>query len=232
MGDTRKKTRTHKNKGLTLFLSVCVFLFVLTSSIAFPILCKEFYYQQIDDLELVKTTGYSEQQIRTAYKEVVDFCIGAQSEFSVGELKYSLEGKEHFEDCRNLFILDLGVLFVSTVMLVTWVIIRRFVTMRSYRPKGHGPAFWGSISLLGTFVVIGGLGAVDFDTTFVIFHSLFFPGKTNWLFDPRVDQVINILPETFFMRCAIAIVGLILLQCIVLIVADLIRNKRTGRKKR
>ena len=65
--------------------------------------------------------------------------------------------------------------------------------------------------------------ALDFDRAFTVFHSIFFPGKDNWLFDPVADPVILILPEAFFRNCAIAIVTVLLTVCIVLVV--------TGRKR-
>lgn len=51
-----------------------------------------------------------------------------------------------------------------------------------------------------------------------MFHSIFFPGKDNWLFDPVTDPVILILPEAFFRNCAIAIVTVLLTVCIMLVV--------------
>lgn len=65
--------------------------------------------------------------------------------------------------------------------------------------------------------------ALDFDGAFTVFHSIFFPGKDNWLFDPVTDPVILILPEAFFQNCAIAIVTVLLTVCIMLVV--------TGRKR-
>ena len=59
-------------------------------------------------------------------------------------------------------------------------------------------------------LVLGGLAALDFDRAFVIFHGIFFPGKTNWVFDWHADPIIRVLPQEFFMDCAILIgVGLI-----------------------
>ena len=58
--------------------------------------------------------------------------------------------------------------------------------------------------LLGSGAV---LAALDFDRAFVVFHSLFFPGKTNWVFDWYHDPIIRVLPQEFFRNCAILIGG-------------------------
>ncbi len=210
----------HMSKCLAAVMIIAVFVYILTSSFAFPILCKHFYYAQIDNLKLEQVSGLGREQIETAYSEVVDYCIGARDDFAVGGLKYSDAGKDHFADCRKLFILDLGLLAGSLLLLLAWFLIHKFTRLRCADLRGHGAGFWGALIELIAFAVIGGLGAIDFDRTFVIFHSLFFPGKSNWIFNPAIDEVINILPETFFMRCAIVIVGLIIAQSVIVIIAS------------
>ena len=161
----------------------------------------------------------------TAYSEIVDYCMGARKDFSVGGLHYSEEGKAYFADCRVLFILDLAVFAVSAIILVVWLIIRNKLPVKCERPKNHGAGYRGALILLISGAILGGFGSINFDTTFVIFHSIFFPGKSNWIFDPEIDEIINILPETFFMRCAILIIVLIVFQSLLFIFADLIINK-------
>ena len=39
-----------------------------------------------------------------------------------------------------------------------------------------------------------------FDVIFVKFHELFFHNSA-WIFDPRLDPIIEVLPEEFFMIC-------------------------------
>jgi integral membrane protein (TIGR01906 family) len=79
--------------------------------------------------------------------------------------------------------------------------------------------------LAASFLIIAGLAAMDFDRAFVTFHHLFFPGKSNWIFDPRVDEIINVLPEVFFMNCAILIVVIMFVLCAVAILFDLFRHR-------
>ena len=71
-----------------------------------------------------------------------------------------------------------------------------------------------------SFALIGALAAVDFDRFFTLFHAIFFPGKDNWLFHPRLDPVILILPQEFFRNCAILILAVLLAVCTALIVRD------------
>ena len=86
-------------------------------------------------------------------------------------------------------------------LLGLWIARRRRRTALP-RLAGRTPGFWA----------------------FSFFHSVFFPGKENWLFDPATDPVILLLPEEFFRNCAIAIAASLLLLCLVLAL--------TGRKQK
>ena len=209
-----------KSKVLSLLQSVATALCVLTGSIAVPLLVRPFYHLHIGPLELEKASGLTAAQIRQAYGQVMDYCFGLRDTFAAGVLRFSEEGASHFADVRVLFSLDLAVLiFSAAVLLLLWFYCRHKAVVL-HRFGGHGPAFWGCVGLGAAFVVIGGLAATDFDRAFTIFHSIFFPGKDNWLFDPRYDPVINILPQEFFRNCAVLILAVLLISCTVLIVRD------------
>ncbi len=221
--------QTSEKKGSKLLLFVLVLAtaaFILSSSISIPLWCKPFYYLQMDNLGVEDYSGYSEETIRQAYSDIVDYCNGRLPEFAVGELGYSEEGKGHFTDCRTLFLLDYKVLVVSSAVILLYLILKKAAGIRAARPAKLGAGFWGALLTLVLGGLLGGLGSIDFDKTFVIFHKIFFPGKNNWLFDWHTDPVILILPENFFMRCAILIVGMILLECVILMIADSRRKRK------
>jgi len=60
----------------------------------------------------------------------------------------------------------------------------------------------------------------------VIFHSIFFPGKTNWLFDWRTDPIILVLPQDFFMHCAMLIGGGLIIFSAGILIFDTFREKK------
>ena len=95
-----------------------------------------------------------------------------------------------------------------------------------WRPFGMNITFSSGAFTLGGFALIGGLVALDFDTAFTIFHKMFFPGKDNWLFNPYTDGVIMILPQDFFMNCAILIFSSIVLLCAGYVIVGLIQGYR------
>ena len=217
-----------RSKLLSALLAAAIALALLTGSIALPIVCRPFYYAHIGALHLDERTGLSRAEIRTAYDEMLDYCLGAP-EFSTGVLKWSESGKSHFTDVRGLFLLDLRLFFAAAAAILFLIVLAR-LCRRSFSPLlGRGPCFWAGAGLGGLFLIVGGLAALDFDRAFVVFHTLFFPGKDNWLFDPDTDEIINILPQQFFMDCAILILLALALGCAALILADLCRGRRPRR---
>lgn len=206
-----------KEKWLAVLKAVLIALVIVAGAIALPVLLRPFFYVHIEPLKLQERSGLTVAQIKTAYGEMMDYCIGLSDTFSVGDLSYSQSGADHFADVRKLFLLDLWVLVVATVLLTAMAIWQR---KRRLSLAGHTPGFWSAVGLGVVFVTVGGLAAVDFDGAFTVFHKLFFPGETNWVFVPSQDPVIRLLPSVFFRNCAIVILAVILISSACLLTRD------------
>ena len=215
------------SKLLFLCTALATALLVLSGSIAVPILCRPFYYAHIGALGLPEQTGLSVEQIREAFDQMLDFCLGLRKDFAVGVLPWSESGRDHFADVRGLFQLDLILLALSAAALLALVLFARKKKLAPARPLGRGPGFWAAAGLAAVFLAVGALAATDFQRAFVVFHALFFPGKTNWIFDWRTDPIILLLPQDFFRNCAILILALLVFWCAVLIGADLAAGRRS-----
>ena len=100
------------NHSLTIILIVSLFILMLTISIGLPIYFRPFYYLHINGMDMVTKTGWSFDVIKEAYDDVLDFLV-LNKPFGTGELKYSEEGKSHFEDCKVLFDLNFWCLIGS-----------------------------------------------------------------------------------------------------------------------
>ena len=203
-------------KAISVLLSMLTALAVLTGSVAVPILVRPFYYAHIKPLELTQN-GLSEAEIRDAFDGVMDFCIGKSDEFSAGKLPFSEEGAAHFRDVRGMFVLDLAAFSACLAILI----VLKLLKYKPHRFANYSPAFWGAVWLAFIAVVISVFVVIDFNTVFMVFHKLFFPGKTNWVFYTSADPVINYLPEVFFRNCAILIFSLMAAVCAVIIVSDI-----------
>ncbi len=207
-------------KTVSLLLSLLTALAILTGSIAVPILLRPFYYAHIKPLQLTQY-GLSETEIKEAFDEVMDFCLGFSDKFSAGKLPFSEAGASHFADVRGMFIADLAVFAVCILIIIGLKAIK----YKPHRFFNRSPAFWGAVGLIVVSVVIGIFVAIDFNAVFMVFHKLFFPGKTNWVFYPNVDPIIRYLPEAFFRDCAILIFTLMAIVSAVIIACDIKKVK-------
>ncbi len=212
------------SKPASVVLIAAIAALVLSLSIAVPILFRPFYYLQIHALELPEHTGWSEETIRQAYDQVLDFCVfGAP--FGTGQLVWSESGRSHFADVRELFLLDFAVLGLSLLVTALLAILHLRGKLAFHRFLHRSPGFWAGISAGGLVLVIAALAALDFQRAFVVFHALFFPGKDNWIFDETTDQIILIMPQAFFRNCAILIAAVLLTCCTVLVLTDLLGQR-------
>lgn len=214
-------------RWLALLMAVAVFFCILTMSIGLPIYIRPFYYLHIEALDLSGVSGFTADQIVTAYDEVLDYLTLPGRTFGTGVMACSQRAADHFLDCKVLFDLNAGILMGSLAVILGLSLLCRSGKLGTLRLGGRHAAWWGAFGALGIPLIVGSLAALDFNRAFVIFHSVFFPGKDNWLFSWYEDQIIRVLPQQYFMNCAILIgLGILTLSLGVMTVETYNRNRK------
>ena len=213
------------NHSLTILFIISLFFLIITFSIGLPIYFRPFYYLQIKTLNMEELTGYSYETIKEAYDQVLNY-LTLSTPFGTGELNYTTEGYNHFADCKVLFNLNLIVLIVSFLIVITLIILSKKEIIQLIDYFKFKPYFFTSIITILIPIIIVVLASIDFDRAFEIFHAIFFPGKTNWLFDPSKDEIIKVMPQTFFMNCGILIACSVVFISITLLVISIIKRKK------
>lgn len=203
-----------RDRVATLIFIVAIALLTVTFSIGLPIYVRPVYYVHVpyvqDFVEELTDVRVDEDIILEAYDDVLDYLTIPGREFATGRLPFSDMGKGHFEDCKVLFDLNRNVLLVSLAVVVILLVWHRCGIIRLVKLRGFSPTFWAGVGTLVTCLLLVLLVAPNFDAAFTVFHKLFFPGKTNWIFNPYTDPVVLFLPENFFMNCA-ALIGVSIL---------------------
>ena len=116
--------------------AVLMALVILSGAIALPILFRPFFWWHIEPYGIPESMGLTAAQIKQAYGEMLDYCMGLSRDFSVGVLPFSASGAEHFADVRNLFILDLAVFAIAAIALAVLCYVNRKDQLRL---AGHTP---------------------------------------------------------------------------------------------
>lgn len=217
----------HSKLSAALWALVCT-LFSLTAAVAVPILWRGWYACQVGPLGLEAYTGWSRETILNAYNAVLDFLVQG-APFSTGELAWSESGRAHFADCRALFRLDFLVLALSALLLLA-ALVRLLRSTPAIGARQVSPPLVALAVTAGVFLLLGAWAVLDFEGLFTAFHHTFFPGKDNWVFDWRTDQIILILPEAFWARTAALVAGLTLaMEALLAALLALVRRSRRPR---
>ena len=199
-------------------LSILITLFIISASAVFTLNFRPLYYHDISSLNIEETSGYSENVIRENYDALIDY----NSVFHRGSLDLSLpmsrEGRIHFQDVKRIFD-------VLQILCVLSLIGSLILGIRAWKQGYRG--FLKSAAVLSVFlpVIAGMLIAFNWDNAFILFHELMF-SNDYWLFDERTDPVINILPDEFFLHCALLIILLILSASLIMGLIYLRQKKR------
>ena len=229
--DTALAEKNTSGRILSAILIVAIAIVIITFSIGLPIYVRPFYYAHIEPLDMPYWTDLPAETIREAYDDVLDYLTLPGGEFKAGVFPFSEEGASHFADCKKLFTLNLVAFIISSAYIVTVLLLSKKGIVSLHRYRGFDSGFWAGVGTLSAFALFGGLAALDFDRAFEVFHKIFFPGKDNWVFDYDTDPIIWVMPEEFFMNCAILILSSVVVISALLIIIGVRRkakNKNAG----
>ena len=214
---------------LNIFSIFAILLFAISFSAFIPCFFKGFYTPWINWLDIPNASGYSYDAVKYAYSNLLDY-IWRGAPFNPG-MPMSESGIAHFADCIPLFWMQLWFLLGSLVYLVIFYLLCKLKKINKIYLWKLPLYSYGGIILLIFLIALGIFALIDFNSLFTLFHKVFFPGKDNWVFDPNLDQVIRILPEEYFLVCAVFIISLSVIISILFIVSGYLECKRNKEKE-
>ncbi len=191
---------TPKKTLLGIFLGVCALVLAVALGLGFIHITELPFKACIEALGIESISGLSRDEILANYRSVMQYLSPFYGgEFSLATLDFSESGAFHFYECKRIFN---AIYALGAIAAAVWAVA--IVKLK----KGSLP--YGALGVSGAVtlllpVVLGGAVAINFDAAFVLFHRIFF-NNNMWLFDYRTDPVITILPEGFFLACALVIV--------------------------
>lgn len=208
-----------------LYIGLVFTLLFLSFGVVFTINFKPLYYLNVNLLNIPETSGYPKNEIIENYNALIDY----SSPFYKGELSFptldaSPSGIQHFKEVKDIFMLFYLLGTFSLFASVAIIIYKYKKRDISYLPVS-------SLTAIILPIITGLLLSIDFDTSFVIFHKMFF-NNDFWIFDPMTDPVINILPAEFFLHCALLIIAIILMSSLFLYLVYLRLKRYSGIKYR
>lgn len=181
--------------------AVVTALFIISAAVVIILYFRPLYYLDISILHLDKASGLEPSAVRRNYDAVCDYLFfWNRGELILPDLAMSEHGRIHFADCKRIFDV-VQILCLASGILTLAGALRRKHTARCLRIAGF--------LTITIPIVLGLLAFFSWDSLFVTFHTILFRNDY-WLFDPRTDPIILILPDGFFFQCAVGIFVIVL----------------------
>jgi integral membrane protein (TIGR01906 family) len=204
-----------------LFIGIIFTLLFISIGVVFTVNFRPLYFMDIKLLNIEASSGLARGEIIKNYNALIDY----SSPFFNGDLEFptlpaSESGLSHFAQVKALFT---DFYFIGAITLILGIIIMVYKS----RSRDYSYLLSSAITSLVLPLLLGLFMSVDFDRTFILFHKIFFHNN-DWLFDPDTDPVINILPDTFFMHCALLIILVVFLLCTAFLLVYFYRRKHYG----
>lgn len=189
-------------------LALVLTLTIISVSVVFTLAFRPLYYLDISALDISEQSGYSKEEIRENYDVLIDYNMSfGKDKLEFPTLAMSEPGRIHFEEVRDIFNIFKYMAMAGAVLSIGGIVF-------CIRKKEYKYLKLTSILAVALPAVLGLLVALNWDWAFVTFHHIAFDNDY-WIFDPLTDPVITILPDTFFMHCALMILGCVVLGSIV-----------------
>lgn len=195
-------------KRIINYLFIVFFcLFIITGIIQLSVRFKEIYYLDVDYLGIDKLSGLSKEEIKLNYDYLIKYNLDKENtEFNMPTISSSQEGKIHFKEVRDIFQNTVKLFKLSLVVSLIGLYL-------NIKNKNYNFLKITSRLLIYTPIILLIPIIIDFDKSFILFHKIMF-NNDYWIFDPNLDPVIEILPDTFFFHMGIVILTLIILSSI------------------
>lgn len=204
---------------LNILISFSLAIFIISGSVILGLRSKSLYYYDVKKLNISEMSGFTEEEIKLNYDYLIDYNLNKNvEEFHLPTIKYSKEGKIHFEEVRNIFQIVKNVFYISGLISVLGIIL-------SIKNKNIKFLNTASIMTILLPIITAIPLMINFNYFFIKFHEAIF-SNDYWIFDPSIDPVINMLPQDVFFHIGIFILAIILMISILLQISYRVLNKR------
>lgn len=172
-------------------------LFIISAAVILGLNFRPLYYMNIPRIQMLNE-NYSGSLIKNNYDILIDYLNPFYNgKLVLDRLPMSTFGEFHFYEVKLIFNL-------IYILMFTTFLLGLIIFYVQYKKRDFKYLKLASIMTFVIPVILGIPFILDFNKAFVAFHEIAF-SNDYWLFDPRIDPVINILPEWFFMYAAFLI---------------------------
>lgn len=205
---------------LHLFIGLLLTMFIISCAVTAALQMKPIYHSDIDRYELTKVSGLTASELKQDYDELVNYnSIWGDDKLELPHFKLSDSAAKHFAEARDIF------LFFGWGIIVFGMAALAMIRLSPRKQYGNTYLLVTSCLSIALPCILGIFAMTSWDKLFVLFHKISF-GNDLWIFDPKTDPIINVLPEQFFLHEALAIFAFMIAGGIICLIAY-IKSKST-----
>lgn len=206
-------------KILNMIILISLAMFIISASVILGLKCKSIYYNDISKLNISSMSGLSEDEIKLNYDYLIDYNLNDfVGEFKLPTIKFSNDGKIHFEEVRNIFQFIKKMFYISFVISLAGIIFN--IKNRSIKFLKYSSIMTILLPIITLIPVM-----INFNYFFIKFHQVVF-SNNYWIFDADIDPVIEILPQEVFLHIGVFILMIMLSISILLQTVYRLINKK------
>lgn len=200
-------------KALFPIVTICIFLFLLTSSVR--LLTTNFYLQyQYQKFNIAQKAGLTRQELNNLSRGLVKFLTSSEKFPSLANSLFEPREISHLYDVQKLFRAVFIVQKITGIYLLLCLSLALFPPRRKNLNRFFFYIFLGCLTSIFIILFLALAIFFYFPSFFTGFHELFFKSGS-WLFGPN-DMLIRLYPEEFWLDSAKTLVFLTLAGAIVL----------------
>ena len=205
-------------------MAVLTVLLVLSAAVTLVLLLRPLYDLGIRILKLPEKTGISYEVCQRNYRALIDYnLLFGPKTLVLPDFPVSKEGLAHFAEVKQM---------LTVIQIACWTLLP-VVTALSFlskRWKAYGWMKAAAFAVIILSVMVLAALLIDGNGTLILFHKIFFRNDY-WIFDPKTDPVIQILPPEIFVMAGAAILVLMLIGAVILLVVRSIWMKQRTRRR-
>ena len=191
---------------LGIVLSFSLIFIALISSVEIAAYSDfSFYEKEYNKYAVTSSVDISMPELMNVTKDMMAYLKGDREKLS--DIQANIGGTYitffnerevlHMEDVRGLFIGAVYLRYILVFISIICIIFAKISRVRISHFLSNVLIFGTLITLALTDILVF-LIAGDFEKYFIIFHHIFFNNDL-WMLDPATDNLINIVPQGFFM---------------------------------
>jgi integral membrane protein (TIGR01906 family) len=182
--------------------AILALVFIYAFAVVFTLYCRPLYYAYVAATGWPESVGMSMSEIADNYEALIWYnSIFASGPLEFPTLDLSADGRVHYEEVKRIFVA------FQIALIASYACLAPLATVKLLRGRTKFLKVGAAGAIISAAAILSYLG-LDWGRFFVRFHETFF-SNDYWIFDPVLDPSILILPNGYFLMCAVMIFALI-----------------------